>query len=62
MPPKDMPDMLQNFIETKEAAGETIENAPVLTEEEKMEMDEGNHLEKDIEEDEGLYSVTNFTV
>lgn len=62
MPQKEMPDMLQNFIETKVANGETVENAPVLTEEEKMEMDEGNHLDKDLEDDEGLYSVTNFTV
>jgi ParB family transcriptional regulator, chromosome partitioning protein len=60
--PKEAPKMLETFIENKEAEGHTVENAPVLTEEEKMIMDEGNSMDKDIEEDEGLYSVTNFTV
>jgi ParB family chromosome partitioning protein len=62
MPSKEVPDMLQNFIENKEAEGLTPQTAPVLTEEEKIEMDEGNNLDKDLDEDEGLYSVTNFTV
>ncbi|MDQ3089870.1 MAG: ParB/RepB/Spo0J family partition protein [bacterium] len=56
------PDMLNNFIETKEAGGLTVETAPILTEDEKIELDEGLNLEKEIEEDEGLYSVTNFNV
>jgi ParB family transcriptional regulator, chromosome partitioning protein len=56
-------EMLQKFIAEKEAQGQTLENIPALSEEEKVILNEGGEdvMEKP-EEDEELYSVTNFTV
>ncbi len=52
--------MLNNYIANVEASGQTVENIPPMTEEEK----EINKEESDkaMEEPEDLYSVTNFTV
>ncbi len=61
----ESPDMLNKFIETKEGDGETVKNAPVLTEEEKIEMSDGKDLNEPLPEEpeeEDLYSVSNFTV
>ncbi len=43
----------------KEPAEQKTEDAPVLTEEEKIEMSEGTDMEK---EDDNLYSINNFSV
>lgn len=65
---KNADEMLQKYIQNKEAQGQTVENVAPLTEEEKAVLDEGGEaafekpLDKEEPEDEGLYSVTNFTV
>lgn len=59
-------EMLQKFIAEKEAQGQSVESAPVLSEEEKVVLSEGGEdaMEKPMEdpEDESLYSISNFTV
>ena len=63
--------VIQNYIKEKEAEGQTIENAAPLTEEEKVELNEGGEdaMEKPPEPvpaedatDEELYSIRDFTV
>jgi ParB family chromosome partitioning protein len=62
---RDPDAMLQNFIKEKEAEGLSVETVAPLSEEEKdlANMDAEDVMEKPIEEDDqDLYSVTNFTV
>ncbi len=65
----DLQTLFDILMKKKSDEAENIQNlnasdAPVLTEEEKIEMNEGSEdaMEKPLDEDEGLYSVTNFTV
>jgi ParB family chromosome partitioning protein len=53
--------MLKSFFAKKEAAGETVENAQPLTEEEKILAEEDAPKLEELD-DQDLYSVTNFTV
>lgn len=62
---RDPDEMLKNYIAEKEAAGETVEAAAPLSEEEKVILNEGGEdvMEKPLEEsDEDLYSIKNFSV
>jgi ParB family chromosome partitioning protein len=56
--------MMEKEKQTENISEMKVEDAPVLTEEEKEVMSEGGEdaMEKPLDEDEGLYSVTNFTV
>ena len=65
----DLQTLFDILMKKKSDEAENIQNlnasdAPVLTEEEKIEMNEGSEdaMEKPLDEYEGLYSVTNFTV
>jgi len=56
--------MMEKEKRTDQIAEMKVEDAPILTEDEKIQMNEGaeDAMEKPLDEDEGLYSVTNFTV
>ena len=61
--PKDQDGMLKNYIADKEAQGESVETTLPLTEEEKeMNKEESDQAMEKPEENEDLYSITNFTV